>query len=154
MRVQTYCPSHQKRQLDFGQGHRSRPVPHGTCGFSHFSTSMSNQQRQAVSDGINSESQYSGGQWFLNHLCGWTRSASTLRCNNTLVTRVGVSSVGTVSVESIVCFVYREMAGYLEDGRQLHYDDKVFMTWGSTLNQESHLSSYNRYEGGQKQLLI
>lgn len=58
------------------RAYRSRPAPHGTSGFSHFSTPMCNQQRQSVSDGIRSESEYSGGQWFSNHLRDWNRSAS------------------------------------------------------------------------------
>ena len=122
---------------------------------------MCNRQRQAVTDGINSESEYSGGQWFLNHLCSWNRSASSPRGNNTLVTRVGAASFqrGTVSVkkDAFTLLLLREMAGYLGDGWQLHRDDKVFVKWGSTYNHppiESHLSSYIRCEGGQSQLLI
>lgn len=117
---------------------RSRPPPHGTgSGFSHFSTPMCNRQRQPVSDGINRECEYSGGQWFLNHLCGWNRSASSLRGINTLVTRVGAESLQAglcrFKNSTFTLFVFfGEMAGYLEDGWQLHCDDKVFMKWGST----------------------
>lgn len=48
--------------LTLSKDARNTPAPHGTSGFSHFFTPMCNRQRQAVSDGINSESEYSGGQ--------------------------------------------------------------------------------------------
>lgn len=49
----------------------------GTHGFSHFPKSTRNRERQAMSDGIRPERENSGGQWFLNHRRGWTRSASS-----------------------------------------------------------------------------
>ena len=91
--------------------HRSRPAPHGTSGFSHFSTPMCNRQRQPVSDGINRECEYSGGQWFLNHLCGWNRSASSPRGINTLVTRVGAESLQAglcrLKTPRLLCLFFR-----------------------------------------------
>lgn len=74
--------------LTLSKDARNTPAPHGTSGFSHFFTPMCNRQRQAVSDGINSESEYSGGQWFLNHLCDWNTLPSSLCGNNTLVTQI------------------------------------------------------------------
>lgn len=49
----------------------------GTRGFSHFPKSTRNRERQAMSDGIRPERENSGGQWFLNHRRGWTRSVSS-----------------------------------------------------------------------------
>lgn len=62
-----------------------------------------------------------------------------------------------MSVENLCCafFIGRWQVledEDLEDGSQLHYDNKIFMKWGSVLNHESHLSSYMRCEGGQNQL--
>lgn len=79
----------------------SSPAPRGTCGFSHFSKSTRNRERQAMSDGINSEREYSGGQWFLNHLRGWTRSASSQRCNHAAGTPIGAKSAGTGKVKKL-----------------------------------------------------
>lgn len=130
-------------------------MPHGTCGFSHFSTPMCNRQRQAVSDGINSKPEYSGGQWFLNHLCGWNRSASSLHNNNTLVTRVGAESFqqGLWQLKTCVYFVC-----FSGDGRLFRRRVTAALWWNGVHIQsfpiESHLSSYIRCEGGQNQLLI
>lgn len=117
--------------LTLSKDARNTPAPHGTSGFSHFFTPMCNRQRQAVSDGINSESEYSGGQWFLNHLCDWNTLPSSLCGNNTLVTQIEAETfqqgLCQLKKKNYVYFVYQEMAGYLEDGWQLHCDDKVFM---------------------------
>lgn len=56
-------------------------------GFPHSSGSMCNRQRQTMSDSVNSESEYSGGQWFLNHFCDWNISCSSPQSNNILVTQ-------------------------------------------------------------------
>lgn len=133
--------------------HRSRPAPHGTSGFPHFLASVCNRQWQAVSDGINCESEYSGGQWFLNHLCDWTRSASYLHFNNTLVTRTGAGLTPIMPLEKLGLVVYQDMAGYLEDGWQLEYDDVSFMKWGSTLNHVRHFSSYEMWRRSNKLLI-
>lgn len=123
--------------LTLSKDARNTPAPHGTSGFSHFFTPMCNRQRQAVSDGINSESEYSGGQWFLNHLCDWNTLPSSLCGNNTLVTQIEAETFqqGLCQLKkNYVYFVYQEMAGYLEDGWQLHCDDKVFMKRESIQN--------------------
>lgn len=83
----------------------SSPAPRGTLGFSHFSKSTRNRERQAMTDGINSEREYSGGQWFLNHLRGWTRSASSRRCNHAAGTPIGAKSAGTGKVKRLRLFI-------------------------------------------------
>lgn len=83
----------------------SSPAPRGTLGFSHFSKSTRNRERQAMTDGINSEREYSGGQWFLNHLRGWTRSASSWRCNHAAGTPIGAKSAGTGKVKRLRLFI-------------------------------------------------
>lgn len=83
----------------------SSPSPRGTRGFSHFSKFTCNRERQAMSDGINSEREYSGGQWFLNHLRGWTRSASSWRCNHAAGRPIGTKSAGMGKVKKLQLFI-------------------------------------------------
>lgn len=87
------------------RAHGSNPAPRGTRGFSHFSKSTSNRERQAMSDGINSEREYSGGPWFLNHLRGWTRSASSWCCNHAAGTPIGAKSARMGKVKKLWLFI-------------------------------------------------
>lgn len=80
--------------LDFGQGCAEAGRRH--MGHLDFHTSrhpcVIDSDRQWLTAST-PESEYSGGQWFLNHLCGWNRSASSPRGNKTLVTRVGAETL-------------------------------------------------------------
>lgn len=94
--------------LDFGKGHMKACQHH--MGHLDFHTSrhpcVIDSDRHWVTASTPSL-KYSGGRWFLNHCCGWNRSASSPRGNNTLVTRVGAKSAqrGLCLLKTCVYFV-------------------------------------------------
>lgn len=119
--------------------HTQGPEPHGTRGFSHFSTAVCNRQRQALTDSLNSEPQILRWTMIPQSLLAVTGTdRRPCRCgDNMFVTQVSVESFQWESGQletnrCIVCF--HRMAGYLAARWQLHRDDKVFMKTGATYN--------------------
>lgn len=120
----------------------SSPAPHGTRGFSHFSKSTRNRERQAMSDGINSEREYSGGQWFLNHLRGWTRSASSRCCNHAAGTPSRAKSAGTGKVKKLRLFIGWWQVIWKMADSCLMIISSIFKKRGFTMNDVQNLFSF------------